>query len=174
MKRALVATVGAVVLLFALVYVVGGFLPVDHVATVAATIPAPPDSVQAAVLDVESHPSWRPSVDRIEDLSTTGGRTRWTEVGTGGALPMELTESSPGRVVTTIVGEGLPFGGRWIVELAEAGGGTRVSITEEGEVYSPVFRFVSRFLMGHHATATTYLEDLGRRFGAEVTVEVVA
>lgn len=27
--------------------------------------------------------------------------------------------------------------------------------------------------LGHHATATTYLEDLGAHFGQEITVEVV-
>lgn len=174
MKRVLLGVVVALVLLVGGVYLVGGFLPVDHRVTVAATIPAPLDSVQAAVTDVERLAAWRPSVDRVEVASGEPGPLRWTEVGSGGALPMELIEKAPGRVVVTIVGEDLPFGGRWIYELTDMDGGTRVSITEEGEVYSPIFRFVSRFVMGHHATATTYLEDLGRRFGGEVTVEVVA
>jgi hypothetical protein len=33
-------------------------------------------------------------------------------------------------------------------------------------------RFVSRFIMGHSATASAYLEALGARFGATVTPAV--
>ncbi len=45
-------------------------------------------------------------------------------------------------------------------ELAAAAGGTRVRVTEDGEVYNPLFRFVSRFIMGHTATMDRYLDDL--------------
>lgn len=38
--------------------------------------------------------------------------------------------------------------------LVPDGAGTRVTITENGEVYNPLFRFVSRFLMGHTSTIT--------------------
>jgi hypothetical protein len=48
------------------------------------------------------------------------------------------------------------------------GAGSRVRITERGEVYNPVFRFMSRFVMGHSATARAYLMSLGRKYGAEV------
>jgi hypothetical protein len=87
---------------------------------------------------------------------------------------MELTESEPPtRPVTTILSEGMPFGGRWIFEVEPATAGATVTITEEGEVYSPVFRFVSRYLMGHHATASLFLTDLGARFDETITVDVV-
>ena len=48
-----------------------------------------------------------------------------------------------------------------------------MTITENGEVYDPIFRLVSKYVMGHHGTATTFLEDLGHRFGREVVVAVV-
>lgn len=38
--------------------------------------------------------------------------------------------------------------------------------TEDGEVYSPVFRFVSRFVMGHDATMNAYLDGLEARMAA--------
>lgn len=53
------------------------------------------------------------------------------------------------------------------------GAGSRGRITERGEVYKPVFRFVSRFIIGHAATASAYLKSLGARFGATVVAEVV-
>ena len=44
-----------------------------------------------------------------------------------------------------------------------SGSGTRVSITERGEVYNPIFRFLSRFVFGHTGTMETYLRDLARK-----------
>ena len=53
-------------------------------------------------------------------------------------------------------------------------GGSVVTITERGSVYNPVFRFVSRFILGHTATMETYLRSLGHRFGGDVTPTLVA
>ena len=39
-----------------------------------------------------------------------------------------------------------------------------VTIVERGEVSNPVFRFVSRFVMGHARTIEDYLNDLARKF----------
>lgn len=44
-----------------------------------------------------------------------------------------------------------------------ADGGTTLRITEDGEIYNPVFRFVSRFFMGYDRTAKTYLADAGKK-----------
>ena len=56
----------------------------------------------------------------------------------------------------------------------DGSGGSVVTITEHGSVYNPVFRFVSRFIMGHTATIDGYLRALGRKFGNEPTPTVVA
>jgi hypothetical protein len=66
-----------------------------------------------------------------------------------------------GRIANT----DLPFGGAWTYELTPAGEGlTTLRITEDGEVYNPIFRFVSRFVMGHEATMKQYLGAVGTRF----------
>jgi hypothetical protein len=36
-------------------------------------------------------------------------------------------------------------------------------------VYHPVFRFISNYLIGHTGTLETYLTNLGRKFGTDVT-----
>jgi hypothetical protein len=41
--------------------------------------------------------------------------------------------------------------------------GSELRITEEGEVYNPIFRFVSRFIMGHTATIDSYLSAVRKR-----------
>ncbi len=174
MKRVMLGALILVAALVTIVLGVGLLLPVDHVASVTARFAASPEDVFEAIFDYQSHPDWRPSVDRIDKLPPRDGRAAWEEVGSTGPLPMELTESDPPvRMVTTILSEGMPFGGRWIYDVEATPDGASLTITEEGEVYNPIFRFVSRFIMGHHRTATTYLEDLGRKLGDDVTVEVV-
>jgi hypothetical protein len=40
-----------------------------------------------------------------------------------------------------------------------------LSITENGEVYNPAFRFVSRYIMGHAATVDAYLKAVAPKLG---------
>jgi len=40
---------------------------------------------------------------------------------------------------------------------------TEVTITEDGEVYNPIFRFMSAYVFGHTATIEQYLTDLESR-----------
>ncbi|MDX1393022.1 MAG: SRPBCC family protein [Gemmatimonadota bacterium] len=173
MKRIILWTLAGIAILIGAVLAVGAALPVEHVATVRAEYPVGPEEVFDVISDVTAQPGWRPSVERVEELPSRGGNPAWREIGSTGPLPMELTESDPPRrMVTAMISEGLPFGGRWIYEVEPAPGGSILTITEEGEVYSPFFRFVSRFIMGHHRTASTYLSDLGARLGGG-EVEIV-
>jgi hypothetical protein len=45
-----------------------------------------------------------------------------------------------------------------------------VRITENGEVYNPLFRFVSRYVIGHNRTIDAYLRALGQATGQEVRI----
>ena len=65
----------------------------------------------------------------------------------------------------------LPYGGTWTYELSSDGTGSSVRITENGEIYNVIFRFVARFFMGYTSSIDTYLADLGRKFGETVTIE---
>lgn len=77
--------------------------------------------------------------------------------------PFEIVERAPpGRLVTRVA-DGLPYGGTWTFELAPEGGGTRLTITERGEVHNPIFRVLARFVFGYAATMEAYLEDLAAR-----------
>lgn len=85
-------------------------------------------------------------------------------------FPVSHVASVSGRVpgpprllVTRIADSDLPFGGSWTFELEPEGAATRLTITENGEVYNPFFRFMARFVFGHEGTARAYLEDLRRR-----------
>ena len=45
-------------------------------------------------------------------------------------------------------------------------------ITEDGEIYNVIFRFVARFFFGYTASIEGYLRDLGHRFGELTTIEL--
>jgi uncharacterized protein YndB with AHSA1/START domain len=170
MKRVLLGIVIAVAAVVATVVGIGYGLPEAHTATVYADIGASRSDVWPLVAEPERAPEWRSSVDRVEGRPDTDGQPAWTEISSTGPMPMALVERVPEeRLVTRILDEGMPFGGTWTIELADTpNGGTRVTITEDGRVYNPVFRFVSRFIMGHYGTAERYLRDLGSHFGEEI------
>ncbi|MGH9420710.1 MAG: hypothetical protein ACRD3J_12105, partial [Thermoanaerobaculia bacterium] len=71
----------------------------------------------------------------------------------------------PSHFVTVITDKGIPFGGSWDYRILPDGTGSRITITENGEVYNPIFRFVSRFVIGHTATLDKYLSALAAKVG---------
>ena len=142
-----------------LMVAVGYALPVAHVASQTATFPRAPQRVFDALVDVESYPKWRSDVKRVEVVSQ-GPPKRWRESGSDDITFETVEVEPPTRLVVRIADENLPFGGAWTYELVPEGGGTRLTITERGEVYNPVFRFMSRFVFGHTATIEKFLGDL--------------
>jgi uncharacterized protein YndB with AHSA1/START domain len=172
--RIVVVLLAVVVGLGLVVVLVGLMLPVKHDAAVSATIPAAPEAVWAALNDVVAFPKWRGDVTSVEMLRADSGHVAWREQGKNGAISYVIVEAEPPKhLVTRISDKSLPFGGTWEYVVTPEGSGSRVRITEHGEVYNPVFRFVSRFIMGHTATASAYLKALGARFGATVVPEPV-
>jgi len=173
MKTLLIA-VGGLLLLVVVVAVIGYALPKGHVSKRAAVYSRPPEVIWSAITDFAGQARWRTDLKTIEQAPAQNGKPVWREIAKNGdAVPYETTETDPPRrLVRTIADPKLPFGGRWIYELAPTPSGTRLTITEEGEVYNPVFRVVSRFMdMG--ATATRYLEALGASFGEQTAVEKI-
>ena len=43
-----------------------------------------------------------------------------------------------------------------------------MTVTEQGWVANPLFRFLSRVVFGHYGTLDSYLTALGKRFGEDV------
>jgi uncharacterized protein YndB with AHSA1/START domain len=157
---------GLLLVLVACVIGVGSTLPVAHSAQVMGDVPGSPEEVWAVLTDVDSFPAWRPDVSNVTRLARGTGPPAWTEEGSAGTLTLEVTEADPPRrMVTRIADEGLPFGGRWTYELTPSGTGTHLVITEDGEIYNPVFRCMARFVFGYQSTLETYLEQLRSRMG---------
>jgi uncharacterized protein YndB with AHSA1/START domain len=163
----LAAGVGLVSAMALLVYVIGSRLPQRHKASKQATLPVPPEVVWTTLTDVDAYPSWRAGVKRIERLPDRDGRQAWIEHGRHGAITFVLERREPPTLlVVRIADPDLPFGGAWTYDISAVPEGARLTITEDGEVYNPVFRFMSRFVFGHEATLTEYLSDLSKRVAA--------
>ena len=158
--------VGGGLLLFVVaVLAVGYLLPVTHVASAEATFAKSPSEVFATLVDVQRYAEWRSDVSGVEVLAESPS-IRWRESGSNGPITFQFDEVvPPSRLRARIVDTNLAFGGTWTYELTPAGTGTRVRVTENGEVYNPIFRVMSRFIFGHAATMEQFLQNLGRRLG---------
>jgi uncharacterized protein YndB with AHSA1/START domain len=151
--------------LVGLVALIGLSLPKGHRASKTVTYSAPPPVVFGVIADVARYADWRSDVERVELLPDDGGGKRFRERGKQGPITYRIEASTPpSRMVLRIADTSLPFGGTWTHELRPAGaGGTELTTTEDGEVYNPIFRFMSKFFFSQSATIEAYQASLGRR-----------
>lgn len=153
--------VAGIVGVVGLMTVIGWLLPVGHVASRSGVVARMPAEVFARVVDVADYPTWWSDVSRVEVLPPVDGRPRYREHMSSGAVVFETVEAlAPTRFVSRIADPDQPFGGTWTFELAPDGDGTRVTITERGEVYNPFFRFLSRFVFSQTSTIERCLAAL--------------
>ena len=161
---------GILVGLVALAAILGALLPREHVASRTVRLSRPPEEVWAAITEFAAHPSWRADLKAMERLPDRNGHAVWREVRRTGPMTLEVVESQPpNRLVTRIADPDLPFGGSWTYEIRGSDGGSLVTISENGEIYNPIFRLMARFVFGYHATMDAYLSALGKKFGEAIT-----
>ena len=116
--------------------VIGYFLPVAHEASRSADFNKSPDQVFALIADPNSYKSW------------------WD----GAEVKTEIVERvPPAKLVTKIVGE-TQFGGTWTFEVVPTPSGSRLTITERGEIYNVVFRALAKYVIGYTGTMDSFLE----------------
>ena len=173
MLKWVVALIGSLIALVALPMAIGMFLPRQHVASSSVTLRQPPDSLWIVMFDLAHYPAWWPDVRSMERRQDDVGGEIWVQTDTRGKeLPLEMVSSDPpARLVIQIADERLPFGGSWTYLIEPAASGSKVTVTEEGEIFNPVFRLVARVFLGYHGTVDRYLQALGSRFGEDVEPE---
>jgi uncharacterized protein YndB with AHSA1/START domain len=174
MLKILGYVIAGIALWAVLMLLIGALLPKAHTATVRFTLKQAPDRVYDAIVDVGNGPKWRTGLESV--TITSREPLQWQEkLERFGTMSFVMDEAKPpARVVTRIADTSQGFGGGWTYEITPAAAGNSVvSITENGEVYNPLFRFMSRFVFGHYASLETYAKDLGKHFGETVTTERV-
>ena len=161
--------VGALALLAGTMAAIGAMLPRGHRATRRARFKQRPEAIYAVIA---GPPDWRSDVKEYGALPDSDGRKQWFEVSQGNRITYELVEDRPPtRRVTRIADKNLPFGGAWTIEIVPDSAGSAVRVTEDGEVYNVIFRFMSHYIFGHTRTIETFLRELGRKFGENVEIE---
>lgn len=150
--------------LLILIVVIGALLPQKHKVSRTVSLHHPAETVWALI---SGPPTWRSDITNYQELPPHEGHRMWRETDKHGqTITFEAIESlPPRRLVTQIADTNLPFGGTWTYEIASAGNSSSLTITENGEVYNPLFRFVSRFIIGQTATLDGYLKALNAKLG---------
>lgn len=174
MKKALVI-IAAFLLLALLLTAAGALLPVAHTAKVRFELKQPPEAVYDVITDLASQHEWRRGLDSLHVLDATAPQ-RWRESSGSGTIEfLRIDEIRPRMARTQIQGaREQGFGGTWTWDLVPAeDGGTIVTITENGEVYNPLFRLLSRTIFSSYRSLEDYARDLGARFGQDVDIERV-
>lgn len=161
MKWLLISVISLAGLLL-LIVLIGACLPQKHTVSRTVSLHRPAETVWSLI---SGPPSWRPDVTNYQELPPLGDHRLWRETDKHGqTITFEAIESTPPRrLVTRIADLKLPFGGTWTYEIVPTGDSCTLTITENGEVYNPLFRFVSRFIMGHTATIDAYLAALNKK-----------
>jgi hypothetical protein len=136
----LVTVIVVLVAIVVLMTIAGWLLPVSHVASATAVLAKPPDQVYTIVSDVSAYPKW------------------WS--GDPGVKTDVVEARRPTRFVSRIADPDEAFGGTWTFDITPDGPGSRLTITERGEVYNPFFRFMARFVFGYTGTMESFLAAL--------------
>lgn len=167
MRKIALYVVLALVGVVAVAGIVGLMLPKGHEAWRVMTYRATPDKVFAVVSDFAKYPQWRTGVTKV-DVQPGDGRNGAlvTEHGEHGPIPyrIELLQA-PSKLVMRIADPNLSFGGTWTFEVTPNDSGSDLVITENGEVYNPFFRVMSKLFFSPTDTIDTYLADLKKRLG---------
>ena len=139
MKWILIALV-VMAAVVAVIAAIGATLPRDHVASRSLALRRPAEQVWLAIMQATA----------------------------ASGVPVDVVESDPPRrQVTRVKDTEKMFGGTWTITITPSPIGSTLTITEDGWVGNPIFRFVSRYVMGHHATMDGMLKEVAKQFGEQ-------
>jgi hypothetical protein len=161
--------VAILVAIFAIIMVIGVFLPRYHRVRREIDIQQTEDVVWRTITDYASIPSWHKEVVKVERLDERNGHEVWRETYLGNyPITLETTVAeAPHRLVRYIADERGPFTGRWEFDVTSTAAGCHVAITEFGDIANPFFRFMARLFMNPATYLEMYLIALAARFGEE-------
>jgi hypothetical protein len=160
--------------LVVVIALIGLRMPAKHVAARRVKLAKPAADIWHALVDHEGQPRWRKGLRKIEWLEPRDGKPCFREITSQGVITYVVDEEraptgvTPGLRITRIADDRLPFGGRWIYELAPDG---TLTITEDGFVKNPVFRFLSRTVFSQTATLEQFLRGLAFQIGSDAQPE---
>ena len=161
-------TIGLLIIAGLIFYFIGRTLPEKHTAKFSTLLPAPPEAVWTVITDYSKMPEWWPAVKSILLETRPNGEVwTWNQDSRGHKIAFRtIEEKAPRRLVREIVGDNLPFSGTWTFELTPEGATTRLTLTEDGFIKPPLFRFIATYFIGLDKTMKDFAKHLEKRFGA--------
>ena len=176
MKIILFIVLGLFVLLLVAavaLYLAGSSMSREHRSVVTATFKAARAAVWSAITDYAAMPLWWPAVKsiRVERLPD-GTELTWNKEPHGREIPFRTGESRLNeklvRIVATEKMDRSPFGGTWTFVLTDApGGGTQLTLTEDGFINPALFRSVMKWFIGYDATQKDFLAHLEKHLAVK-------
>ena len=167
MKIVILSTISLIMVIM-VVWFIGSRLPRQHEVVLSVNLNADIQAVWHLLNDFKAYPEWRPSVVRVQRLSDHQGKEVWQESDRHGHDVAYATMESifNERIIRRIVTPGLPYGGQWILALSPTSSGCSLSITEQGEIYNPMFKIMSKYVFGYDASIKRFIADVKSRLAA--------
>jgi hypothetical protein len=132
--------IGGLAALIALMAALGSMLPRNHKASRTLRVKHAPQDVWNAV------------------TAATGASS----------VPVDVLENQPPyRLVTKVKESEKNFGGTWTIAIEAEPLGSALTITEDGWVGNPIFRFMAKYVFGHHATMDGILKQVAKTLNEE-------
>lgn len=160
MKHFLVAALVVGLLVLSAPFAIGSLLPKSHTVADSRTMEISAQVLFAFAVNIDNWPAWRSDVDSITHLE--GDDFRAAIVSGDDTIVYEFEADFQGlSMISTIVTKNIPFGGSWEFQVEPAAAqSSQITITERGFVDPPLWRFVSRFVIGHKKSIQRYLDEL--------------
>ena len=134
------ALIVGLVVIVAVVAVIGALMPREHVASRTLRVRRAPAEVWPVI----------------------------TSLAAASSVPVDVLEQDPPhRLVSRVKETEKNFGGTWTIVIAPVPDGSTLTITEDGWVANPIFRFMSRVVIGHHGTMDGILKQVAKTFNEE-------
>jgi len=144
-------------------------LPEEHHASRTLHTKQSPQVIWDTINDHANEPRWRSDVGNVVSLGERNGKPVWQEnYKDGNKVTLITTESKPPvRMVPELTDLEGPFSGRWEIDIVPTVVVSEVKTTEIGKVSNPLFRFVSKYIIGHTTSMERYLKGLAGKYGEQ-------
>jgi hypothetical protein len=153
--------IALLILVAGFIYLMGALMPIKHQSVVESQLPTTPEILWKALTTHAEYKSWRRGIKELKAVDDY----HWSELNAHGDTVNYRADwvEQNRKLLTVILNKDLPYGGQWEFEITKTDAGSHLRITENGEVYNPLFRFMSKYVFGHDATLKAYITDLQAR-----------
>ncbi len=164
-----IAILAILTVAIAVVLLLGALQPLNHTASIAGSIDAPPAQVFAIITDVAEGPRWRHQVKSVQMLPPQDGRERWVETLDHNRkmafLALRTIPPSPDGHALREVQLNDPdasYGGTWTYTIVPGPTPTTtvLTITEDGFIKPWLYRFMMAHVVGMKRNLDQYMHDL--------------